>query len=102
LVTSALLGSVCENFNCVDNVRNEVISGDFDDWNLVFFDFNGLEFVGMGLLPDLTSEISGGLIACETVGLNKDEKYSEEVHDDLELIESYDGVRHVAIGLEDL
>jgi hypothetical protein len=102
LITSALFSSVCKNFDCINDVLNKVISCDLDGWNLVFFDFDGFDFVGLGLLPDLASEIASRFIVCETVGLSKDEKYSEEVHDDLELIQSNDSVRMVAIGLEDL
>jgi hypothetical protein len=101
-ITSALFSSICKDFDSINDVLNKVISGDFDGWDLVFFDFDGLDFVGLGLLPDLSSKIASRLIVCKTVGLSKDEKYSEEVHDDLELIQSNDSVRMVAIGLEDL
>ena len=101
-ITSALFSSICKDFDCINDVLNKVISGDFDGWDLVFFDFNCLKFIGVGLLPDLASEIASRLIVCETVSLSEDDKYSEEVHDDLKLIESNDGVRMVTIGLEDL
>ncbi len=70
-ITSALFSSICKNFYCINDVLNKVISGDFDGWDLVFFDFYGLEFVGLGLLPNLASEIASRLIVCETVGLSK-------------------------------
>jgi hypothetical protein len=70
-ITSALFSSICKDFDSINDVLNKVISGDFDGWDLVFFDFDGLDFVGLGLLPDLSSKIASRLIVCETVSLSK-------------------------------